>query len=62
MFPTNSLTLKKNKSVLILHDYLYLPYKEAGGNGTITRMMNEIDRLPVRPLPREGVKFSDVQK
>ena len=45
-----------------LHDYLYLPYKQAGGNGTITRMMNEIDRLPVRPLPIEGVKFSDVQK
>lgn len=41
-----------------LHDYLYIPYKDAGGNGTITRMMEEVKRLPIRPLPREGVRIS----
>lgn len=30
-----------------LHDFLYLPYKENGGNGSVTRIMNEIDRLPI---------------
>jgi len=31
-----------------LHDYLYLPYKAMGGNGTAERLMKEVDGLPVR--------------
>jgi len=31
-----------------LHDYLYLPYKRLGGNGTADRLMEEVDRLPIR--------------
>ena len=30
-----------------LHDYLYLPYKEAGGNGSAERIMNEVEKLPI---------------
>ena len=28
-----------------LHDYLYLPYEEMGGNGTAKRVMQAVDRL-----------------
>ena len=31
-----------------LHDYLYLPYKMAGGNGTAKKAMNEVEKLPMR--------------
>ena len=31
-----------------LYNYLYLPYKELGGNGTAERMVNEIKKLPIR--------------
>ena len=31
-----------------LHDYLYLPYKEMGGNGSAERIMQEVNRLPIR--------------
>ena len=31
-----------------LHDYLYKPYKTLGGNGTVDRLMEEVDRLPIR--------------
>lgn len=31
-----------------LHDYLYVPYKELGGNGTGDKIMQEVDRLPLR--------------
>ena len=30
-----------------LHDYLYLPYKEAGGNGSAERIMREVEKLPI---------------
>lgn len=29
-----------------LYDYLYLPYKELGGNGTAERIMGELKKLP----------------
>lgn len=32
-----------------LHDYLYLPYKENGGNGSAARVMSEVERLPITP-------------
>lgn len=31
-----------------LHDYLYVPYKEMGGNGAAERLMKEVDKLPIR--------------
>lgn len=31
-----------------LHDYLYLPYKKLGGNGTAERVMKEVDRLSLK--------------
>ena len=31
-----------------LYNYLYLPYKELGGNGTAERMINEVKKLPIR--------------
>lgn len=30
-----------------LHDYLYVPYKELGGNGTAEKLMNEVEKLPI---------------
>ena len=30
-----------------LHDYLYKPYKALGGNGTVDRLMEEVDNLPI---------------
>ena len=31
-----------------LYNYLYLPYKELGGNGTAERMLNEVKKLPIK--------------
>lgn len=31
-----------------LHDYLYLPYKKLGGNGTAEKVMKEIERLSLK--------------
>lgn len=31
-----------------LHDYLYKPYDEMGGNGSAKRVMEEVNRLPIR--------------
>lgn len=31
-----------------LHDYLYVPYKKLGGNGTAERVMKEVAKLPIR--------------
>ena len=30
-----------------LHDYLFLPYKKLGGNGTAEKVMKEIEKLPL---------------
>lgn len=35
-----------------LHDYLYLPYKEMGGNGSAERIMREVDKLDLRKEKR----------
>lgn len=34
-----------------LYEYLYKPYKELGGNGSADRVMNEVNKLPIRKLP-----------
>lgn len=31
-----------------LHDYLFLPYKDLGGNGTAERLMKEVEKLPIK--------------
>lgn len=31
-----------------LEKYLYCPYKKLGGNGTVERLLEEIDKLPIR--------------
>lgn len=33
-----------------LNKYLYLPYREMGGNGTAERIMTEIRKLPIRNM------------
>lgn len=33
-----------------LHDYLYIPYRDMGGNGTAEKLMTEVEKLPVRHL------------
>lgn len=30
-----------------LYVYLYNPYKKAGGNGSATHIMNQVDKLPI---------------
>lgn len=30
-----------------LHDFLYVPYRDMGGNGAAERIMKEVDRLPL---------------
>ena len=32
-----------------LKNYLYEPYIRLGGNGTAERVMNEVDKLPIKP-------------
>ena len=31
-----------------LYNYLYLPYKELGGNGTAERLVQEVKQLPIK--------------
>lgn len=31
-----------------LHDYLYLPYKKLGGNGTAEKIIKEVERLSLK--------------
>lgn len=35
-----------------LHDYLYTPYKELGGNGSAERMMERLKDLPHQPAEK----------
>ena len=31
-----------------LHDYLYIPYKALGGNGSAKHIMEEVNELPIK--------------
>ena len=31
-----------------LHDYLYIPYRDMGGNGSAKKVMDEVEKLPMR--------------
>ena len=37
-----------------LHDFLYLPYRDMGGNGAAERVMKEVDNLPIGRGEDEG--------
>jgi hypothetical protein len=39
-----------------LHDYLYIPYKELGGNGTAEKIMEDVRKLPIKEVQRNGSK------
>lgn len=41
-----------------LHDYLYVPYKNMGGNGSAKRVMEEVDKLEIRNSPINGRRSS----
>lgn len=32
-----------------LYEYLYVPYEKMGGNGSAKRIMEEVNKLPIRP-------------
>lgn len=32
----------------MLHDYLWIPYRDCGGNGTAARVMATVDKLEIR--------------
>ena len=34
-----------------LYEYLYKPYAELGGNGSAKRVMDEVNKLEIRPGP-----------
>lgn len=35
-----------------LYEYLYKPYEKMGGNGSAKRIMNEVNKLPIRNNPK----------
>lgn len=37
-----------------LNDYLFVPYEAAGGNGTAKKLMQEVDKLPIKPMGYKG--------
>ena len=37
-----------------LHDFLYIPYRDMGGNGAAERIMKEVDKLPITKGEDEG--------
>ncbi|UNI72526.1 MAG: holin protein [Chaetfec virus UA24_144] len=39
-----------------LHNYLYVPYKELGGNGSAERIMKKVDNLPTRAPAHQDVE------
>lgn len=36
-----------------LHDYLYVPYEKMGGNGSARRIMQEVEKLPIKRYNEE---------
>lgn len=40
-----------------LHDYLFVPYKSLGGDGTADKFMDDVRKLPIRP--RKEVEIHD---
>ena len=42
-----------------IHDYLYIPYKEAGGNGSAERIMLEVQKLPIHEIGFKGGQIDE---
>lgn len=45
-----------------LHNYLFVPYTKAGGNGAAARAMKEVDKLEIRTLKqlmKEDIQHED---
>ena len=40
-----SITVDEYKN---LHDYLFIPYQKMGGNGVAQKLMEEVDKLPIK--------------
>lgn len=40
-----------------LHEYLYKPYEDMGGNGSAKRVMDEVRKLPIRKASYKEVKI-----
>ena len=40
-----------------IHDYLFIPYSEAGGNGSAAKVMKDVDNLPIH---KTGYKRKEV--
>ena len=42
-----------------LHEYLYKPYEKMGGNGSAKRIMNEVNKLPIKDSKIAGGKNNE---
>lgn len=42
-----------------LHDFLYVPYDKMGGNGSVKRIMVEVEKLPIKNRIKEDIKYED---
>lgn len=42
-----------------LYTYLYMPYLKNGGNGSATRVMKEVDKLPIRKAETAAIAKLD---
>ena len=42
-----------------LHDYLHVPYEKLGGNGSAKRVMQEVDKLPIKKSTYEKEEFDN---
>lgn len=46
-----------------LYNYLYKPYKELGGNGTCTKLMEAVQKLPIKHVtPEEAIDTDSTDK
>jgi hypothetical protein len=43
-----------------LHDYLFLPYKELGGNGTAEKIVEDVKKLPMQNVESGKVYYKEV--
>lgn len=43
-----------------IHDYLFVPYKALGGNGSAERVMKEVDKLPIKNINKNS-KGGDIK-
>lgn len=49
-----------NEELENIHEYLYTPYLDLGGNGTVSRLMKRVDGLPVTRAISKNKKEEDL--